>query len=84
MKIKNSIIDSIYYADIIPFNTEENSETDKLEKEFFESERIKPDSKLAAGISNFAMDYSCACRSYGFREGFICAARLMAEVFCNE
>lgn len=84
MKIKNSIIDSIYYADIIPFNTEENSETDKLEKEFFESEQLKPDSKLAVSISNFAMEYSGVCRAYGFREGFICAARMMAEVFCNE
>lgn len=84
MKNDNSIIDSIYYSDIIPYDSAENNETDELEKKFFKDEQINPNCKLALAISNFAMEYSNICRTYGFREGFICAARLMAEVFCNE
>ena len=84
MNEKDSIIDSIYYADLIPGDKTENDMAYKLEKKFFEKSHISPNSKLAAEISNYSADYAAECRSFGFAEGFKFGARLMMEVLRNE
>lgn len=81
---KSGIIESIYCSDIMPFNDNERKETDELEAAFFKEENLKPDGTLGTAISNFALDYSSICRSYGFKDGFRCAMHLIAEVLGNE
>lgn len=84
--MNGSIIDSIYYevSNTPNIRIAEDKETDKLQQKFLEEQSIDDNSELGIAITEFALDYSCVSREYGFKEGFCLGIKLMIEVLNNE